>query len=200
MLTRLFSKAGSKTRSLRAAARALPGDKRGVSAIEFVLIFPILVGLLAGTVDFGQALMVSRKMNQIVGTLGDMVSQKSNWTTSDVNAIIAGSATIIEPFDSTQLTIQVAILDVATNLSTKVKWAKAYNTTALTANSASPVTIPTNIAEAGVQLIAVKATYDLTTPFSSLLRPITGVTSYHYNKTYIMRPRVKDTITLDSSP
>jgi hypothetical protein len=68
---------------------------------------------------------------------------------------------------------------------------------ALAKNSASPVTIPTNIAEAGVQLIAVKATYSLTTPFSSLLQPITGVTSYSYTKTYIMRPRIKDTITLE---
>ncbi|MDB5525572.1 MAG: tadG [Rhizobium sp.] len=179
------------------SARTLPGDTRGVSAIEFVLIFPLLIGLLAGTVDFGQALMVSRKMDQIVGTLGDMVSQKSAWTSSDLDAIILGSATIIQPFDATNLQMQLAVVDVAANLTTKVNWARAYHTTALTKNSASPVTIPTDIAESGVQLIAVKATYQLTTPFSSLLQPVTGVTSYRYSKTYIMRPRIKDTITLD---
>jgi len=46
-------------------------------------------------------------------------------------------------------------------------------------------------------LVTVKATYQLTTPFSSLLQPITGVSTYNYTKTYIMRPRVKDTITLN---
>jgi len=178
-------------------ARRLRRDERGVSAIEFVLIFPLLVSLLAGTVDFGQALMVSRKMDQIVGTLGDMVSQKSSWTTTDLDAIITGSAVIIQPFDSTNLQIQLAVLDVASDLTTKVNWARAYHTTALTKNSASPVTIPTNIAESGVQLIAVKATFSLTTPFSSLLKPVTGVTSYSYSKTYIMRPRIKDTIILE---
>jgi len=177
--------------------RKLGSDRSGVSAIEFVLIFPILVALLAGTVDFGQALIVSRKMNQIAGTLGDMVSQQSAWTSSEINAIIAGSATIIQPFSPTNLTIQVAVVDVAADLTTKVNWAKAYNTTALAKNSASPVAISTDIAEAGVQLITVKATYDLTTPFSTLLKPVTGVTAYHYNKTFIMRPRVKDTVTLD---
>jgi Flp pilus assembly protein TadG len=194
MLNRFLDKCRHDTRHL---ARKLRRDERGVSAIEFVLIFPLLVGLLAGTVDFGQALMVSRKMDQIVGTLGDMVSQKSTWTTSDLDAIIAGDAVIIQPFDNTGLQIQLAILDVATDLTTKVNWARAYHTTALIKNDASPVTIPTNIAEAGVQLIAVKATYSLTTPFSSLLQPITGVTSYSYAKTYIMRPRIKDTITLE---
>jgi Flp pilus assembly protein TadG len=181
---------------LRLAWARLGRDERGLSAIEFVLIFPLLVSLLAGTVDFGQALMVSRKMDQIVSTLGDMVSQKSAWTTSDLDAIITGTATIIQPFDNTNLQIQMTVLDVASNLTTTVNWARAYHTTALSKGAASPVTIPTNITEAGVQLIAVKATYSLTTPFSSLLRPVTGVTSYSYSKTYIMRPRVKDTITL----
>lgn len=194
MLNRFLDTCRHDTRRL---VRKLRGDERGVSAIEFVLIFPLLVALLAGTVDFGQALMVSRKMDQIVGTLGDMVSQKSTWTTSDLDAIIAGDAVIIQPFSDTNLQIQLAVLDVATDLSTKVNWARAYHTTALAKGAASPVTIPTNIAEAGVQLIAVKATYSLTTPFSSLLKPITGVTSYSYAKTYIMRPRIKDTITLE---
>jgi Flp pilus assembly protein TadG len=198
MLKQLFRKnPGSTPNLIGKAARALPGDKRGVSAIEFVLIFPILISLLAGTVDFGQALMVSRKMNQIVGTLGDMVAQKSAWTSTDVNAIITGSSTIIEPFDTDNLTIQLAVVDISNSLSATVNWAKAYNTTALSKGNSSPVTIPTDIAESGVQMVVVKATYELTTPFSSLLKPVTGVTSYHYQKTYIMRPRIKDTITLD---
>jgi Flp pilus assembly protein TadG len=197
MLKRFSPVTGRKKGGVADHARALASDRSGVSAIEFVLIFPLLIGLLAGTVDIGQALMVSRKMNQIVSTLGDMVSQKSAWTSSDLNAIIAGTSTIIQPFKSDKLTIQLVVLDVASDKSTKVNWSKTYNGTAIAKNSESPVTIPTDIAEAGVQLIAVEATYELTTPFSSLLQPVTGVTSYHYDKTYIMRPRVKDTITLD---
>lgn len=171
-------------------------DERGVSAIEFVLIFPILVGMMAGTVDIGQALTVSRKMNQMVATLGDMTSQQSAWAATDIDAIITGTSSIIEPFSKGALHIDLAILDVDASAKTKVNWARSFNKTALKKNDATPVVIPTNIATTGVQLIAVKATYELTTPFSKLLKPITGVTSYRYEKTYIMRPRNGDTITL----
>lgn len=181
---------------LRQVRKRFARDERGVSAIEFVLIFPLLVTMLAGTVDIGQALTVSRKMNQVVSTLGDMTSQQSAWTTTDIDAIIAGTSTIIEPFSKTDLQIDLAVLDVDASLATKVNWARGYNKTALSKNAASPVTIPTNIAQSGVQLIAVKATYSLTTPFSKLLKPITGVTTYNYQKTYIMRPRNGNTITL----
>lgn len=197
MLKRRKKAGAAPQKAFRTIVGRFNRDETGVSAIEFVLIFPILVVLLAGTVDFGQALIVNRKMSQIVGTLGDMVSQKSSWSDDDIAAIIAGSATIIEPFETDDLTIQMAVVDISNSLSATVNWSKAYNATALTKGNSSPVTIPTDIAEAGVQLVAVKATYTLTTPFSSLLEPITGVTSYNYNKTYIMRPRIKDTITLD---
>jgi Flp pilus assembly protein TadG len=183
-------------RRLAGARRRFAADERGVSAIEFVLIFPLLVTMLAGTVDIGQALTVSRKMNQVVSTLGDMTSQQGAWTTSDIDAIIAGTATIIEPFSTTDLQIDLVVLDVNASLVATVNWGRGYNKTALTKNAASPVTIPTNIAQSGVQLIAVKATYTLTTPFSKLLKPITGVTTYNYQKTYIMRPRNGDAITL----
>jgi hypothetical protein len=68
----------------------------------------------------------------------------------------------------------------------------------LSKGAPSPVEIPPEVATADVQLIAVNATYTLTTPFSSLLESITGITSYHYSKNYIMRPRIQDTVTLKS--
>jgi Flp pilus assembly protein TadG len=196
MLTPLWNAIVRQGDRLRGARKRFSRDERGVSAIEFVLIFPLLVTMLAGTVDIGQALTVSRKMNQVVSTLGDMTSQQTAWTTTDIDAIIAGTATIIEPFNKSDLKIDLVILDVDAALSAKVNWGRGYNKTALSKNSASPVTIPTNIAQSGVQLIAVKATYSLTTPFSKLLKPITGVTTYNYQKTYIMRPRNGNAITL----
>lgn len=196
MSTRLTNAITTCKGKLQLARGRFVRDERGVSAIEFVLIFPILVGMMAGTVDIGQALTVSRKMNQMVSTLGDITSQQSSWTASDIDAIVTGTATIIEPYSKTDLKIDLAILDVDSALKTKVNWARSYNKTALKKNDTTPVTIPTNIATSGVQLIAVKATYSLTTPFSKLLKPITGVTTYDYQKTYIMRPRNGDTVTL----
>ena len=196
MLTHLKTAIAGCEDRFRQARRRFSRDERGVSAIEFVLIFPILVGMMAGTVDIGQALTVSRKMNQVVATLGDMTSQQAAWTATDIDAIVTGTATIMEPFSKANLKIDVAILDVDAALKTKVNWARGYNKTALKKNDDSPVAVPTNIATSGVQMIVVKATYTLTTPFSKLLKPITGVTTYSYQKTYIMRPRNGDAITL----
>jgi Flp pilus assembly protein TadG len=197
MMTRLKNATVKSRASFRQISRRLLRDRSGVSAIEFVLLFPILVTMMAGTVDIGQALTVSRKMNQIASTLGDMTSQQSTWKTTDIDAIVAGAATIIDPYSKSGVKIELAILDIDSALKAKVNWSRGYNTPALVKGAASPVAIPTNIAQSGVQLIAVRATYSLQTPFSKLLTPVTGVTSYNYEKTYIMRPRTSETIILE---
>ena len=196
-MTRLKNAFVTARGSLPQAPKRLLRDRSGVSAIEFVLLFPILIGMMAGTVDIGQALTVSRKMNQIASTLGDMTSQQDKWTSANIDAIIAGSATIIEPYKKSDVKIELAILDIDASLKATVNWSRGYNTAALVKGAASPVAIPTNIAQSGVQLIAVRATFSLLTPFTKLLTPITGVTVYNYEKTYIMRPRVSEAITLE---
>ena len=196
MMTRLKNAIVTARMSLPLAPKRLLRDRSGVSAIEFVLLFPILIGMMAGTVDIGQALTVSRKMTQIASTLGDMTAQQDTWTATNIDAIIAGSATIIDPYSKTDIKIELAILDIDASLKATVNWSRGYNTTALAKGVASPVAIPTNIAQPGVQLVAVRARYSLQTPFTKLLTPVTGVTAYNYEKTYIMRPRVSETITL----
>jgi len=197
MMTRLKDAIVKDRMPLSQLPKRLLRDRSGVSAIEFVLLFPILIGMMAGTVDIGQALTVSRKMTQIASTLGDMTSQQDTWTATNIDAIIAGAATIIDPYSKTDIKIELAILDIDAKLKATVNWSRGYNTTALAKGVASPVAIPTNIAQPGVQLVAVRARYSLQTPFTKLLTPVTGVTAYNYEKTYIMRPRVSETIKLE---
>ncbi len=80
-----------------AGSAACAARRRQCRAIEFTLIFPILVALFAGTVDLGQALMVSRKMNQIVSSTADVVSQNATWATSDATAMLKGMAPSSSP-------------------------------------------------------------------------------------------------------
>lgn len=172
-------------------------DRSGVSAIEFTLIFPILVALFAGTVDLGQSLMVSRKMNQIVASTADVISQNPGWTTADATALLKGMSTIIQPYDVNDLTIKLTVLDVDSKLDAKVKWSLALHGDKYAAGVPSPVVLPTDMATANVQMILVESDFGFSTPFSGLLSSVTGMDRYNYNRHYFMRPRNSDTVTLN---
>ncbi|CAK12132.1 TadE/TadG family type IV pilus assembly protein [Rhizobium johnstonii] len=182
-------------RFARSRARHLLCDRSAASGVEFALVLPILVMLLFGTVDLGHALTVSRKIDEIASSTGDMISQQGSWTKSDVAKLLSGASFILQPYDTTGLTITLAVDDIAKSGSATVNWSAALNTSALTSGSASTIEVPSEIQDDGVQVVLTRVQYTLTTPVSAFFSNFTGQNGYSFDRHYFNRPRVGDTIT-----
>jgi Flp pilus assembly protein TadG len=182
-------------RFARSRIRHLVRDRSAASGVEFALVLPILVMLLFGTADLGHALTVSRKIDEIASSTGDMIAQQSSWTTSDVAKLLSGARFILQPYETTELTITVAVNDVNTSGSATVNWSAALNTSALNSGTASAVAIPSNIQETGVQIVLTRVQYTLTTPVSAFFSNFTGQNGYSFDRYFFNRPRVSDKIT-----
>ncbi|MGO7800514.1 hypothetical protein ACC710_36770, partial [Rhizobium ruizarguesonis] len=70
----------------------------------------------------GHALTVSRKIDEIASSTGDMISQQVSWTKSDVAKLLSGASFILQPYETTGLTITVAVDDIAKSGSATVNW------------------------------------------------------------------------------
>lgn len=172
----------------------LQADQRGVSGIEFALILPLIILLFAATLDLGEALMVSRRLDQISATTSDIVTQESSWSTSAVETLVEGAVSILAPFDTTSLEVTVSVLNVSATGAATVAWSYGYQTEARAIGTSSPVDIPASIAESGVQLVVTTVEYDMTTTFTALLSEFTGLDSYHLTSSAISRPRIGNTV------
>ncbi|AYG70274.1 pilus assembly protein (plasmid) [Rhizobium sp. CCGE531] len=175
--------------------RRLLRDRAGVSGVEFALVLPLLLLLLAATVDLGYALTVSRKIDEIAATTSDIISQQSTWTKSNVAGLLSGMSFILQPYDTAALTIMVAVEDVAANGNVTVNWSAAFNTSTLASGAASPILVPAKIQESGAQVVLTRVRYTFTTPLSAFLGNFTGISSYSFDRYFFSRPRVADKIT-----
>ncbi|MBP2448033.1 TadE/TadG family type IV pilus assembly protein [Rhizobium leguminosarum] len=173
----------------------LTRDRTAASGVEFALVLPLLVMLLFGTVDLGHALTVSRKIDEIASTTGDMISQQNTWTTSDVAKFLSGASFILQPYDTTGLTITITVNDISKTGSATVNWSAAFNTTALKSGTASAIEIPSQIQDPGVQVVLTRVQYKLTTPVSAFFSNFTGTNGYSFDQHFFNRPRTSDTIT-----
>ncbi len=171
-------------------------DDQGVSAVEFALILPVILVLLIGMVDINEGLTVYRKMRQISSTVSDLVAQRSEVTAAEVTMTLQGSASLLAPYDTTDLDIILSVVNV-TALGQTVAWSRAYQTGAETAGAAPRFPVPGALAENGVQVVAVRVDYTFDTLFSGLLEGILGRSGYVMQDTMYERPRVGDTIVLD---
>ncbi len=97
--------------SFTAFARRLlgyAGDIRGVASIEMAFIFPAMVLVYFGLVDATNVLSANRRVTLTASTLADLVTQAPGTiTTTDINDFFDASTAIMEPFDSTDITLQV---------------------------------------------------------------------------------------------
>ncbi|HUG61024.1 MAG TPA: TadE/TadG family type IV pilus assembly protein [Methylomirabilota bacterium] len=183
---------------LRLSPGELLRDRRGVSAVEFALILPLMLLLYAGSVEISEALAVDRKVNQLASTVGDLVSQRATINTVEVNNIFNAGTAIMEPYSTTSVKVMVAAVNIVSASSQKVAWAVAKNDTAPATGANSPIAIPEAIATVGSQVIVTRVRYTFVSPFADFMAGITGKSSYAFEHVFMMRPRLGETITWES--
>ena len=144
--------------------RRLARDKRGVSAVEFALIAPLLVGLYLGCVEISDGVAADRKVTLVASTVANLVAQSTTLSTTDMSNVLDASSAIIAPYSSSTLKITVSCLAIDANKNVSVKWSATRNGTVLSGS----VSIPSDLQIANTQLVYAQASYDY--------RPVIGYT------------------------
>ena len=102
-------------RRTRRLMRRLFRDCGAVSAVEFALVFPLMLTLYLGGSEVGNGLSISREVSHVASTLGDLVGQCSSISNADMNNIMAAAVYVIAPYATTDLTIRLSGISTDSN-------------------------------------------------------------------------------------
>jgi Flp pilus assembly protein TadG len=98
-------------------------QNRGVSAVEFALIAPVLVLMLFGATEISLLVSVDRKTTIAASTLGDLASQSELVSCHELSQIAAVTRQVFEPYNADNTTLVVANL-VQDGSSGRVEWSR----------------------------------------------------------------------------
>ncbi|MEZ5765453.1 MAG: TadE/TadG family type IV pilus assembly protein [Xanthobacteraceae bacterium] len=176
------------TQSAQARARhRFTGDMRGVSAVEFALIVPLILLIFFAMVEVSQGLNANRKLTLTVRALSDLVAQATSVTSTDVNNVFAAASSIMQPFSTVNLKSRISAINIDASGVTKVDWSRGSGMSARAKGDV--VTIPAGLRIAGTQLIWSEAEYLFTPPVGYFLTgPIT------MKDQFFARPRQSNTV------
>lgn len=90
-------------------------DARGVAAVEFALILPVMLLLYIGAVDVSRGVSASRKVDVLSRSLSDLISQQpttSSMASSTITTDLTAAAAIMAPFPVAALKMTVSAIDV----------------------------------------------------------------------------------------
>ena len=139
--------------------RRFTGDRRGVAAVEFALILPLMIIMYFGALEITDALTANRRVTLATQTVADLVAQSAVITDDDMTDIFAATAAVMAPFDASNLKMRVTSVVADGHNNTKVAWSDGYNMSARGKNST--LALPAGLTSGGDSVIyaEVKFTY-----------------------------------------
>ena len=153
--------------ALRRFARHFRTNQKGVAAIEFALIAPVMIALYVGLIEFSNALTLDRKLTHTASALADLVAQDNGITDAEMNDILAASAAIVAPYSPNPLRLVVSSVVADSDNNTTVAWSDAKNTSPR--GEGSNITLPEGLTEPGSSVILAEVSYTYTSPFTQFL-------------------------------
>jgi Flp pilus assembly protein TadG len=114
-------------RSMLVAAMRLPGAEKGVAAVEFALILPVMLVVYVGTLEASTLITMDRKVQSVAGAVGDLVARADEQlTTSQLQDYFRAASGIMTPYSPTEVLQVVTAVAVAADGTTEVVWTRQY--------------------------------------------------------------------------
>ncbi len=179
-------------------------SERGVSAVEFAFIAPVMLLMLFGAAEASLAISVDRKVTIAASTVADLVAQNETLDCPTLQDIVAVTRSVFAPYDGTTASISVAQVTIQGG-SPKVQWSKIVTGTSCSDSPSMPVgsnitiagnsALVSNMIETGGGIIVgeVKFTHqpDLTSFFAQTL---------NMSERFYLRPRINSQVCWDTNP
>jgi len=118
----------------------LRGDQRGVAAIEFALVVPIVMVVYLVGFEVAEAGTAYRKMTDTTVQLANVTAQFTTLSCTDVNNVLDATAQIMSPYSTSNISIVLSEVSVNSSNVGTVVWSEEYQGTRLAVNST--VTLP----------------------------------------------------------
>lgn len=199
---------GSAMRKAGAGARRLAArlwqDRRGVAAVEFAFIAPIMFCMYFLTMEISQAIETSKKVSRIGSMVGDLVTQQSTISKAETDALLTIGEALLQPYNRSRPTITVTAIQITTDATPKVlvSWSRKLSNGVYSAGAAkgTTTTVPASLKVAGTFLLRVESqlTYTPVVAWSDSQEKTLGITaafsSINMGDTYYLRPRMSDSV------
>jgi Flp pilus assembly protein TadG len=137
--------------------RRLRADNRGVAAIEFALVVPVVIVVYVVGFEVTEAATVYRKVTDTTVQLANVTAQYTSMTDTDTANVMNASAQIMSPYPTANLSIVLSEVTTNANGVGKVTWSETLQGVRLAAKT--KVTMPAGFQTANTSYILVQTSY-----------------------------------------
>ncbi|MEM9570956.1 MAG: TadE/TadG family type IV pilus assembly protein [Pseudomonadota bacterium] len=184
--------------SLRKRSIKIKADERGISAVEFALILPVMIALYLGCIELTLAMNLDRKVTGATAALGDLTARSASLTDAELSDIFEATRMVLQPNDMTKAHMRVTSVSydstvhtvTATETEVNVDWSDNCGSEYSTLVADTTIRIPNDLVPDGGTLIMAEISFPYDSPIGYFF-PSQKMLS----DTFYLRPRRVDSIT-----
>jgi Flp pilus assembly protein TadG len=165
----------------------LADDERGVSAVEFAMLLPLMLALYLGAVEVSQGIGADRKVTLTARTIADLVSQVSSVNNADMTNSLNAAAAVMAPFPVGNLKVTVSSVTIDSQGKATIAWSDTLNGTKRPVGST--VALPAALVVPDSSLIWSEVQYSYTPTIGYVVSGTLQLKDHIY-----MRPRLSDKV------
>jgi Flp pilus assembly protein TadG len=177
--------------SRKGILRRLFQERRGVGAIEFAFIAPVMIVLYIGAVEVSVAMSVNKKLARASSTVADLLTQETTANKAKLMNMVNVAKSIMAPYPHEPINVVVTGIAIDGSGTATVDWSWKPNSSSGEAayQAGSETDIPDNLRIPDTYLVRSELTYrhDMITTFPFTGKTMTGI---DMSKSYHLRPRI----------
>lgn len=129
-------------------------DKRGIGAVEFAILAPILLMVYIGVFELTLGFSTGKRVTRSVGAIADYVTQKPLTSNGELADVVNLAKSYIAPYSTEGLKIKINGVQIDNTMVPKVAWSWADGTTKTPV--ASTVAVPLTLLKPNSFLVQVE--------------------------------------------
>lgn len=180
-------------------------DAKGVAAVEFAYIAPLLILALFGTVEVSRAVMMHKRFQRVSAMFGDLVSREETIGNAPgeaadmLNGMMLAAQQVMYPFSMSSLNIKINSLRAKSNDKnrTRSEWSYEYKTGIAKSTCADKSMPAHNMISEGNTAIVVESSYQFTPLLANLVPGFQS--SMNWRDTITHSPRKASCVGFDGS-
>jgi Flp pilus assembly protein TadG len=175
-------------RGIFSRLRAFRSDRRGVAAVEFSLILPVMLTIYLGGVEVGDGFAIDTRVTLVTRSVTDLTTQYITIDNQDMSNILGASTEIVTPYSAANITVTVSEVTTDSSGNGTITWSDSLNGTARVVGS--KITLPTSLKIPNISVILGEVSYAYAPALGYVM---TGTITM--SDSFYMMPRLANSVT-----
>lgn len=157
-------------------------NERGISAVEFALIAPLMVLIYFGCIELSLLMRADRRVTTTASSIGDLAARLVTVSDADMNELFDAAAVTMQPHSATNARMRITSVVDNGDGQTRVDWSDGYRMTPYSEDAL--ITVPAGLVPSPGSVIVAEVEFEYESTVGFVLDG-----SQTLKDTFYLRPR-----------